>query len=56
MEVSIKNDDADSCQGCQWYHEWFGICCNGESELCAEVSRKCAHYTPGDPLPGVGDI
>lgn len=44
-----------SCTGCQWYHEWFGVCCNGDSEWRGDVSERCELYVAGDPLPGVRD-
>ena len=47
--------DQEPCTGCQWYHEWFGVCCNAESEQRADVSHKCNLYVAGDPLPGVRD-
>ena len=36
------------CTGCRWYDEWFGVCCNGESEYCADCPpdwlRECPVY------------
>lgn len=45
----------EPCTGCQWYHEWFGVCCNGESEQRGDVSHRCRLYVEGEPLPGVAD-
>jgi hypothetical protein len=47
--------DPEPCTGCQWYHEWFGVCCNGESNQRGDVSWRCERYVAGDPLPGVAD-
>ena len=47
--------DPEPCGGCQWYHEWFGVCCNGESEYRGDTSRRCGLYVAGEPLPGVRD-
>lgn len=33
-----------SCHGCRWYHEWFGVCCNGDSEQRGDVSERCDLY------------
>lgn len=33
-----------SCKGCRWYHEWFGVCCNGDSEQRGDVSERCDLY------------
>lgn len=33
-----------SCKGCRWYHEWFGVCCNGDSEQRGDVSERCHLY------------
>lgn len=45
----------EPCIGCQWYHEWFGVCCNGESEYRGDVSFRCRLYVEGEPLPGEAD-
>lgn len=37
-----------SCEGCRWYHDWFGVCCNGESEQRGDVSERCPLYDGGD--------
>ena len=47
--------DPEPCDGCQWYHEWFGVCCNGDSEQRGDVSWRCELYVAGEPLPGVAD-
>lgn len=39
----MRNETA-SCKGCIWYHEWFGVCCNGYSEQRGDVSRRCELY------------
>lgn len=44
MAVVIDWNDPDSCRGCKWYHEWFGVCCNGDSEQRADVSHRCDLY------------
>ena len=34
-----------SCDGCRWYYEWFGICCNGNSEYRADTpTHRCELY------------
>lgn len=33
-----------SCAGCYWYHDWFGLCCNGASEQHGDVSERCELY------------
>ena len=25
------------CDTCRWYEPWFGVCCNGDSEWCADT-------------------
>ena len=47
--------EPEPCDGCQWYHEWFGVCCNADSEQRADVSHRCELYVAGEPLPGVRD-
>ena len=38
-------DDPLPCRGCKWYHEWFGVCCNGDSEQRGDVTRdRCELY------------
>lgn len=36
--------EEDSCEGCRYYHSWFGVCCNGESEQRGDVSHRCRLY------------
>lgn len=24
------------CKSCDWYDEWFGVCCNADSAYCAD--------------------
>ena len=43
-ERSTTWDKDLSCIGCKWYHEWFGVCCNGESEYRGDVSERCGLY------------
>ena len=37
-----------SCFTCRWYYEWFGVCCNGYSEYCADCppdpNQGCEHW------------
>ena len=53
--IDVVYREPESCEGCQWYHEWFGVCCSGESEQRGDVSYRCDKYVAGDPLPGVKD-
>ena len=40
--------EPEPCDGCKWYYEWFGVCCNGASEWRGGTSRRCELY---DELP-----
>lgn len=51
----MNQDTNTSCHGCQWYNEWFGICCNGDSEYRGDISYKCKPYVGDEPFPGVED-
>lgn len=43
--LGVVQDAQDrSCEGCIWYHDWFGVCCNGDSEQRGDVSERCDLY------------
>lgn len=38
-----------TCDGCKWCDAWTGVCCNGESEHCADAwDNGCEHYERWD--------
>ncbi len=41
---ALQDAQGRSCAGCIWYHEWFGVCCNGDSEQRGDVSERCRLY------------
>lgn len=48
-----KRWEPDPRDGCQWYHEWFGVCCNGDSKQRGDISERCELYEAEEPLTGV---
>ncbi len=32
--------DRQRCMTCQWYDEWFGVCCCGYSQWCADCPAE----------------
>ena len=39
------------CKNCDYYAEFEGVCCNGESEHCADFvfpDTSCEHWTKKD--------
>ena len=39
------------CKNCDYYAEFEGVCCNGESEHCADfvsTNTSCEHWTKKD--------
>ena len=53
----LGNKPGHICSKCYWYAELEGICCNGDSEYCAEFvphwTKDCEHFKPEDDEPAV---
>lgn len=41
----LFSESSRSCSGCKWYEDFNGVCCNGDSE-------RCADYTDSDESCG----
>lgn len=47
------NESNRTCASCKWYAMFEGVCCNGESEHCADFvdsDNTCEHWEEGQRL------
>ena len=46
--MSKTKAEEHNCYTCDWYYDWFGVCCNGDCEYCADCppypERKCKYW------------
>lgn len=45
----VHQDRRHSCDGCRWYHSWFGICVNGDAkDPGGTPDKRCELYKPSE--------